>query len=100
MGSARVALEALEREEERERLYEAERKKRLFEKRWEKNARIAKIKTEFDMEEAARKNFLEKGKSHRKAGDKTRRLHGRIRKVDSDRPGRNRKKTGAPRGGR
>jgi circadian clock protein KaiC len=70
MGSARAALETLEKEEERERRHEAERKKSLFEKRWKKDARIATIGREFDMEEAARK------------------------------PGRNRKKTGAPRGGR
>jgi circadian clock protein KaiC len=101
MGSARVAMEAREREEERERREEADRKKRLFErKRLEKEARIATIETEFNTEAEDLKKFLEEEKSRRKAVDDTRRLLGRIRKADPDRPGRNRKKTGAPRGGR
>ncbi len=48
MGSARVALEAREREEERRRREEADRKKRLFEqKRCEKEARVSSIEAEF-----------------------------------------------------
>jgi circadian clock protein KaiC len=101
MGSARVAMEAREREEERQRREEADRKKRLFEqKRLLKEARIATIETEFNTEAEDLEKFLEEEKSRRKAVDETRRLLGRIRKADPNHTGRDRKKTGAPKGRR
>jgi circadian clock protein KaiC len=101
MGSARVAMEAQGREEERQRREGADRRKRLFEqKRLEKEARVASIEAEFSTEAAELKKFLDEGKSRQRSVDQTRRALGRSRKADPDRPGRNRKKTGAPRGGR
>jgi circadian clock protein KaiC len=101
MGAARVALEAREREEERERRVETDRKKRLLErKRLEKEARIATIEAEFNTEAENLKKFLEEGKNRREAVDESRRLLGRIRKADPNRSGNDRKKNGAPKGGR
>jgi circadian clock protein KaiC len=101
MGSARVAMEARGREEERQRREGADRRKRLFEQiRLEKEARIASIEAEFSTEAAVLKKFLDEGKSRQRSVDETRRALGRSRKADPDRPGRNREKTGAPRGGR
>jgi circadian clock protein KaiC len=101
MGSARVAMEAQGREEERQRREGADRRKRLFEqKRLEKEARVASIEAEFSTEAAELKKFLDEGKSRQRSVDQTRRALGRSRKADPDHPGRNRKKTGAPRGGR
>jgi hypothetical protein len=64
MGSARVAMEARERDEERERREEADRKKRLFEqKRLEKEARIATIETSSTRKRRISRNFSRRKKS-------------------------------------
>ena len=88
MGAARVAPEARDREEERHRREEVDRKKRHFEqKRREKGSRIALIESEFTTEAEEHKKFLDEEKSRRTDVDETRRLLGRIRKADPNRPG-------------
>ena len=83
MGSARVAMEAREREEERDRLATVARRTRLFEqKKREKEAKVTSIETEFLAEEEELNAYLNAEDRRRNGFERARREMSRSRKAD------------------
>ncbi len=86
MGSARLALQAREKEEERLRAAETDRRRRLLDqKRREKDARIASIETEFLADEENLVKFVESEGGRQRGVEQMRRALGAARKADAPR---------------
>jgi circadian clock protein KaiC len=101
MGSARIAMERREMEEDRQGRVEIDRKKRLFElKRRGKVARVDSIETEFLAEAEDFKEYLRTESNRQEAARKTRGALGRARKADPVRTGGDAKKPAISRGRR